>query len=151
MQVGTASVNRSYSKHPDQSDSVDSELNYYKTKYVYKNDTTSGWLSIGFRNLEYISKSIKCHQPGSRLPNGSYFKVSCQFDPFLDFNQRGMRTPRSALNLKIYAFFTHICHIFIARHLCGNLNGIDAEIPSSRDARLPSLFLLHLAITGRQH
>ena len=44
-------------------------------------------------NLEYISKSIKCHRPGSWLPNGSFFKVSCQFkslfDPFLDFHQEG--------------------------------------------------------------
>ena len=69
---------------------------FYYSRFL--NAHRSGWLSIGFRNLEYISKSI---------------------NPFLDFSQEaagrgmlGMRTPRSALNLKIYAFFTHICHIF---------------------------------------
>ena len=68
----------------------------------------SGWLSIGFRNLNNISKLFNWHRPRSRLPNGSYFEASCHClsnRPISWFvSRRGMRTPRSVLNLNINTF-----------------------------------------------
>jgi len=71
----------------------------------------SGWLPVGFRNLNNISKSFNWHRPRSQVPNGSYFEVSCHclsIRPISRFeSRRGMGTPRSVLNLNINTFFTH--------------------------------------------
>ena len=84
----------------------------------YQKKKTIGWLPVGFRNLNNISKPFYCHRPGSRLPNGSHFEVSCHclsIRPISRFvSRRGIRNPRSVLNLNINAFFPRI---FIARHL----------------------------------
>ena len=90
-----------------------------ETYYLHKNSNslthaTNGWLPAGFRNLNNISKSFNCHQPRSRLPNGSYFEVSCHclsIRPTSTFwIKKGHASPPSSFKSKYKHIFSHVFH-----------------------------------------